>query len=544
MKQTKILAILLALALLLTGCAQLVDLAQRLAENRDEQLEQLARQGKTREPFSQMTYTRPDMEAFQALAEESCRLGQTSEDVDQILEQTTQLYEAYDRFYTMLSLADIYYCKDLSNAEAQAEYEFCTGQSGQVEQALEAYYQALAQGPAVEELEEYFGEGFFDGYTGESQWDAAFLDLWNQEQEAVARYYEAMNQLADASYEDMEKNLGPILVELIGLRQELAAQVGYDDCEEFLWDWSYNRAYTPQDLDAYLQEIQQELVPLYRKMQTSGLYDEVYRQRYGESQCLAYLSSAAEAMGGGIQEAYEEMTTRELYDIAPGAGKYEGSFEVYLASYDAPYVFLNPYQDISDFLSFSHEFGHFTNDYLAGGSYVSTDVAELMSQGMEFMSLCYAKEPGEEELDMARRLRLADSLGVYVEQAAYYSFERQAYRLTGEDLTVENLNSIYRQVAQDFGFDSVGWQEAEWTGVTHFYTNPFYVISYVVSGDGAMQLYQLELEEAGAGLELFQELLKTDEDIPLLSLLEQSGLVSPFDRIPQVAATFREELGL
>ena len=236
MKQTKILAILLALALLLTGCAQLVDLTQRLAENRDEQLEQLARQGKTREPFSQMTYTRPDMEAFQALAEESCRLGQTSEDVDQILEQTTQLYEAYDRFYTMLSLADIYYCKDLSNAEAQAEYEFCTGQSGQVEQALEAYYQALAQGPAVEELEEYFGEGFFDGYTGESQWDAAFLDLWNQEQEAVARYYEAMNQLADASYEDMEKNLGPILVELIGLRQELAAQVGYDDCEEFLWD--------------------------------------------------------------------------------------------------------------------------------------------------------------------------------------------------------------------------------------------------------------------------------------------------------------------
>lgn len=544
MKQTKILAMLLALVLLLTGCAQLVDLTQRLAENRDEQLEQLAGLGKTKESFSQMTYTRPDMEAFQALAEESCQLGQTSKDVDQILEQTTQLYDAYDQFYTMLSLADIFYCKDLSNAEAQAEYEFCTGQSGQVEQALEAYYQALAQGPAVEELEEYFGEGFFDGYTGESQWDEAFLNLWNQEQEAVARYYEAMNQLENADYEDMEKTLGPILVELIGLRQELAAQVGYDDCEEFLWDWSYNRAYTPQDLDAYLQEIQQELVPLYRKMQTSGLYEEVYRQRYGESQCLAYLSSAAEAMGGGIQKAYEEMTARELYDIAPGARKYEGSFEVYLASYDAPYVFLNPYQDISDFLSFSHEFGHFTNDYLAGGSYVSTDVAELMSQGMEFMGLCYATEPGEEELNLARRLRLADSLGVYVEQAAYYSFERQAYKLTGEDLTVENLNAIYRQVAQDFGFDSVGWHEAEWTGVTHFYTNPFYVISYVVSGDGAMQLYQLELGEAGAGLELFQELLKTDEDIPLLTLLEQSGLESPFDRIPQVATTFREELGL
>lgn len=544
MKQMKIMALVLALVVLLTGCAQLVDLTQQLAEKRDEQLQQLAGLGKTKEPFSQMTYTRPDMEAFQALVEESCQLGKTSKDVDQVLQQTTELYDAYDRFYTMLSLTDIFYCKDLSNAEAQAEYEFCTSQSGQVEQALEAYYQALAQGPAVEELEEYFGEGFFDGYTGESQWDETFLDLWNREQEAVARYYEAMNQMSDAGYDEMEKTLGPILVELIGLRQELATQMGYDDCEEFLWDWSYNRTYTPQDVDAYLQEIQQELAPLYRQVQTSGLYEEVYRRRYGEGQCLSYLSSATEAMGGGIREAYEEMTSRELYDIAPGERKYEGSFEVYLASYDAPYVFVNPYEDISDFLSFSHEFGHFTNDYLAGGSYVSTDVAELMSQGMEFMSLCYATEPGEKELDMARRLRLADSLGVYVEQAAYYSFERQAYRLTGEELTVENLNAIYSQVAQDFGFDSVGWDEAEWTGVAHFYTNPFYVISYVVSGDGAMQLYQLERKEAGAGLELFQELLETDEDIPLLTLLEQSGLESPFDRISAVAATFREELGL
>ncbi len=544
MKQIKIMALVLALVVLFTGCAQLVDLTQQLAEKRDEQLQQLAGLGKTKEPFSQMTYTRPDMEAFQALAEESCQLGKTGKDVDQILQQTTELYDAYDQFYTMLSLADIFYCKDLSNAEMQAEYEFCTSRSGQVEQALEAYYQALAQGPAVEELEEYFGDGFFDGYTGESQWDETFLDLWNREQEAVARYYEAMNQMSDAGYDEMEKSLGPILVELIGLRQELATQMGYDDCEEFLWDWSYNRTYTPQDLDAYLREIQQELAPLYRKVQTSGLYEEVYRRQYGQSQCLSYLSSATEAMGGNIQEAYEEMTSRELYDIAPGDRKYEGSFEVYLASYDAPYVFVNPYEDISDFLSFSHEFGHFTNDYLAGGSYVSTDVAELMSQGMEFMSLCYATEPGEKELDMARRLRLADSLGVYVEQAAYYSFERQAYRLTGEELTVENLNAIYSQVAQDFGFDSVGWDEAEWTGVTHFYTNPFYVISYVVSGDGAMQLYQLERKEAGAGLELFQELLETDEDIPLLTLLEEFNLESPFDRIPAVAATFREELGL
>lgn len=253
-------------------------------------------------------------------------------------------------------------------------------QSALVDQALEEYYRALAQGPAVKELEEYFGEGFFENYTGESVWDEEFVAMWNREREIVSQYYAAMNELGDASYEKRAQTLGPMFVDLIAQRQELAAWVGYDDCEEFLWDWSYNREYFPEDLDGYLQEIQQELVPLFEAVQESGLYDQVYRRRYGEQQCLAYLSSGANAMGGGIQEAYEEMTGRALYDIAPSAQKYEGSFEIYLTSYDAPFVFLNPYEDISDFLSFAHEFGHFTNDYLTGGSYVTTDVAELMSR--------------------------------------------------------------------------------------------------------------------------------------------------------------------
>lgn len=57
--------------------------------------------------------------------------------MEKILDQTTALYEAYDRFYTMLNLADIYYCLDLSNADCQAEYEYCMSQSALVDQALE-----------------------------------------------------------------------------------------------------------------------------------------------------------------------------------------------------------------------------------------------------------------------------------------------------------------------------------------------------------------------------------------------------------------------
>ncbi len=173
---------------------------------------------------------------FQTLVQESCRLAQSSGDVDRILEQTVEVYDAYDRFYTMLALADIRYCLDLSDSYYQEEYAYCTGQSAQVDQGLETYYRALADSPAAAELEPYFGEGFFDGYTGESLWDEELVDLMNRESEVLARYYEAMDGLSGADYEQMEQTLGPMLVELIGLRESMAAKAGYDSCEAFLWD--------------------------------------------------------------------------------------------------------------------------------------------------------------------------------------------------------------------------------------------------------------------------------------------------------------------
>lgn len=108
MKKT-MLSLLLAALLLLTGCGQLEALAARMAQERDAQLNALADLGRNQDSFSQMIYTRPDADAFQTLVQESCRLAQSSGDVDRILEQTVEVYDAYDRFYTMLALADIRY---------------------------------------------------------------------------------------------------------------------------------------------------------------------------------------------------------------------------------------------------------------------------------------------------------------------------------------------------------------------------------------------------------------------------------------------------
>ena len=242
-----------------------------------------------------------------------------------------------------------------------------------------------------------------------------------------------------------------------------------------------------------------------------------------EKQTFEYVKACAEAMGGTVKEAFRLMEGAELYDIAYGKNKYEASFEVFLSAYYEPYIFMNPTLSVYDQLTFAHEFGHFCNDYASGGSIAGIDVAEIFSQSMEYLSLCY----GENTQDL-QKLKMADCLSVYVEQAAYAAFEQQVYSLEEEELTAENIHAVFEQTGNAYGFDVWQWDSRSFVRVTHFFTNPLYVISYVVSNDAALQIYQLERQEKGTGLALYEKQLATTEG-DFLAFVTAAELKSPFE---------------
>ena len=163
---------------------------------------------------------------------------------------------------------------------------------------------------------------------------------------------------------------------------------------------------------------------------------------------------------------------------------------------------------------------------------------EIFSQGMEFLSLCYVD--GTEQLT---KMKMADSLCIYVEQSAFASFEMQMYDIPEAELSAQALLELYDRVAREYGFDSIGYDPREFVTINHYYTNPLYIISYVVSNDAAMQLYQLELQEPGAGLACFEKNLATEEYY-FLAFLDAAGLESPFaeGRIQAVRSTLEAAL--
>lgn len=536
---------LIRLIALLLACTLLTGCGTDLGRYTDALYEAWGSEDSEIVAYEDMAYTRPDMAALEATLAESCAAAAGNE-IDPIIDGIWAFYDAYDLFYTNYALADIRYSGNLTDSYWEAEYNFCAENSPQVDAMLEELYYALAKSPCLKELEsdEYFGAGYFDSYQGENNWDAEFTALLEQESNLISRYYSLSGLAAeyesgseefyDACFDDMAQ----VLVDLINLRRDMAAYWGYDDYNQFATDYYHYRDYDLDDSRAYLDQVRTELVDIYREVNLSGIWDNGFAYA-SEARTYAYVREMAETMGGTVLEAFDLMDQAGLYDITYSENKYPSSFEIYLTSYYEPFVFMNPTLTTYDHLVFAHEFGHFCNDYASWGSYAGVDVLEFFSQGMEYLSLCYV-----EDTDHLTRMKMADSLCLYVEQSAFASFEMRLYDIPAEELTADALVALYDQVAQEYGFESMDYDPREFVTINHYYTNPLYILSYVVSNDAAMQLYQLEQENPGAGLAIFEENLATGEYY-FLSFLETAGLESPFaeGRLETVRKTFEEILG-
>ena len=521
---------------LLTGCGMSADLVKGALGKAFASLDS------NMPVYAEMEYSRPDMAKLEQTITQATEAA-AGEDFDRIIDMIWEFYDVYDWFYTNYALADIRYSGDLTDGYWEEEYNFCLENSPRVDAMLEELYYALAKSPCLKELEsvEYFGPGYFDSYQGENNWDEEFTALMERESELIGRYYELSGQAAEyetgseAYYDACFRDMAQVLIDLIRLRHEIAAYWGYDSYPQFATDYYHYRDYTVAESQAYLEQVREELVDLYRQVNLSGIWENGYTDS-SEAQTYAYVRKMAENMGGMVAEAFQVMDVCGLYDIAYGENKYPTSFEIYLDSYHVPFIFMDPTMTTYDQLVFAHEFGHFCNDYASGYSYAGVDVLEFFSQGMEYLSLCYVEDTAQ-----LTKMKMADSLSLYVEQSAFASFEMQMYDIPMEELTAEALEALYDQVAREYGFKSIGYDAREFVTISHYYTNPMYILSYVVSNDAAMQLYQLERSNPGAGLAVLEENLTTEEYY-FLSFLSGAGLESPFaeGRIQEVRETFEQ----
>lgn len=565
-KTLKILA-LLQIILLLGGCATGDAANQEIAE---EPLGEDVR-------FEDIAYVRPELERFEtAAAELEEALGKLSlpSTLSKLIGECYACYYHYDTMYT---LAHIRSCQDVTDEYYAGEWDWCSENYPQVQQMMDDVYVLCAQsryGPILERL--YFWEGFVEEYGGsgdEGAYPDEVYELFRQENRLLAQYRaltadpiieldgqslsleeyiltadsEEYLRAVAAYYDQYNERLCNIYTELIKLRRAQAEALGYDSYEQMQYAYTFERDYTPRQAAGYFADIRRYLAPYYRQVMKKNGYGTVDWGYLPEQQLHDILAAAAERMGGGIAESFDYMDSRGLYDIRLDYRKANISFQTYLADYEAPFLFLDACGDNSDILNFAHEFGHYADTYVNGNAYETTDLAESFSQAMEYLISFYLGDSLDvEDREELLRIEAMDTLSMYCQQAALAEFESRVYALPEEELSCEKINALYLSTALDYGVMDAWSMAADakgWIDVPHLFESPFYVVSYPVTNDIAMQIFALEEEKAGQGLEKYREMLSRESGA-LMPAVESAGLQSPFTpgRIQQVLTCLREIL--
>lgn len=507
-------------------------------------------------PYGQMEYVRPDVEAIQRLFSQTREFARKAgkKDKNALEEQLERCWDAYDHFDTMHTLISLRSDGDQSDDALWEENGFCWESSVSVGQWLDELLVACAVSEAGVD------ERLLAGYEAEDEplSDAAKA-LMAEENRLVEEYWSAHQPetflwqgqevdvydlfsdpaLSDEDYwsardaYDAQVNevCVPIYIDLVKIRNALAKELGYASCEEYGYR-TYGRDYTPDMANRFLEDVAARARPYYAALMAGDPYGEAVYETVNEDDLLWVMEETARRVGGTTEHAFGILKDYGLYDLRVSDTKATGAYTTYLTEYEAPFCFVGAVGDTDDVLSFSHEFGHFADAYFNYNATDNLDLSETYSQAMaHFTVLCCRELLEEESFDALVLIHLLETLDVFTTQAAYAAFESEVYRLPEEELTPRRLNALMLECMGRFGADA-GTDSLSaslyWAQVEHLFEMPFYVISYVVSADAALQLLALAREDFSHGAQVYEDLLDWEEDA-FLSQLRRVGLESPFD---------------
>ena len=147
-------------------------------------------------------------------------------------------------------------------------------------------------------------------------------------------------------------------------RLRIAQELGYESYMDYAYEY-FGRDYTAEQASLFMQDVKNELVPLYKKVkqdELSYIFEEV--PNMDEKRVFEIVKKAAVDMSTKTGKIFSFMEKYELYDISASPNKAPGSFQTYLRAYDAPFILMNLEGNAYDVLIFAHEFGHFVDSYL------------------------------------------------------------------------------------------------------------------------------------------------------------------------------------
>lgn len=529
----------------------------------------------TDQNFSQVEYQRPDGESVVQLIGKAQQQAQDDLLPLGLLHSLRKIGDATEDYYSMMTIAQIRNYADVNDTFYSAEMEYLDTWDARIQSEYNQLFKMIQQSRFQSMTREIYGSsGAEDMQMSAQSSSKEILSLQEQEKKLEAQYYyeyaqatvttpegevlfsslEPQGQTAYYSQfiDRYNQTLGTLYLELVSLRDQMAQLLGYDSYTEVADLNMHRSSYTREQIQQFRELLKQTLVPVY-----GGYLEDFYRRAENQTSAgyvylmgepsptpqgdwkdtLERFSKVFSQMALETGECYEYLLSHGFIDAQPSQTKANVTFSTLIYSLNTPFLFANMDGSENDVYSISHEFGHCFAiwEQLKRGSRSegrSMDVCEIHSQAMQMMTLPYYEAFYGEDADVARRYDVFTIVSGILTAALNDEFQEQIYRQP--QMTVDQLNELYLELALEYGlvvespYSDLQTFSKGWFTTNQYFDTPFYAIDYSLSGCVALEFLQRSMEDSQGALDTYLVLVRQDAGYDFLTVLEKTGLQSPF----------------
>ena len=539
--------------------------------------------------FSELKYTRPDVDAVRASLIEKTEKVKNAKCAEDVIDVIYALDEESKHLNTQFVLMHIRHTLSATDEFYEKENEYLNDAFPTILPYENALNEAIASSPYRDGVEAKFGKQYFTQIdlakkqfceknipliqreakltneyqkimaTCEIDFDGKTLNLYG-----IQKYFEhedravrkAAHRKYSEFYEKNEERLEQIWDELISIRNEMGRNLGYENFIPVGYMQQGRTDYGMEEVAAFREQVREEIVPLCVKIY------EAQAKRLGLDEVKAFDEKRVfpdgnatpigdeDFMVGQAKKMYEEMSpetgefinfmiSHELMDLKNKPGKASTGYMTSIMDYSAPFVFSNFNRTKFDMEVLTHELGHAFAGYMAMRSQPisayyseSTDIAEIHSMSMEQFTYKYAERFFGDKADKYRFAHLCDAITFVPFGVAVDEFQHICY--ANPSLTPKQRTMKWRELELKY----MPWRKYEddeffarggyWYHKLHIFLYPFYYINYTLTTMGAMEFKKKMALDPEKAWKDYLALCRIGGSKSYLESLEAADLSVPF----------------
>ena len=539
--------------------------------------------------FSEMPYSRPDMEALAAAT------TQTLEAMKAAPNAAGQIaaYDAYEKkMQTAGTMQQIAYIRHTINTKDEfynAENDYMDEIGPKLQELTHRVNTALLESPYRAELERHYGALMFKNLEiAARSFSPAIVELMQEENKLVSEYQNLYASAtvefdgktmplpllgpykqdpdravrkaayeADAKFFDSHREeLDTLYDKLVKVRDAQAKKMGLPNYIPLGYDRMGRNCYTAKDVAAFRDQIAEDMVPIVAKVK------EAQRRRIGVEKLAFYDEPISFADGNAVPEGtpdeilaagkkmYQELSPEtaefidfmfenELFDVLSRDGKAPGGYCTEIADYKSPFIFSNFNATAGDVDVLTHEAGHAFEAYRAFKQELPSllhsptiEACECHSMSMEFLTapwhhLFFGKQTDKYELGHCEDALVFNPYGCMVDE-----FQHKVYENPG--MTPEQRNELWLSLEKKYrpwiDFDNLPFYSrgGGWQRQLHIYEVPLYYIDYCMAQTVAFQFWNLSRENYAEAWKRYMTFVDKAGTATFAELVESAGLKVPY----------------